>query len=74
MQLLTEFSHDELEVRVVESSPSAAADLKVVFEPTAEVLYAIPALTQSPNFPSEREVLMMVSKVGQWLADQRKNA
>lgn len=44
--------------------------LAVVLENTGEQLYCSPH--SSKVFPSEMETLMMISKIGSWLAEQPK--
>jgi hypothetical protein len=47
--------------------------LAVVLENTGEVLHTIPQLGASErSYPSETQQLMMISKIGTWLATQPK--
>ena len=44
--------------------------LTVVLENTGEVLHTIPL--SGTTYPTEPQQLMMVSKIGQWLATQKE--
>jgi hypothetical protein len=68
--LRCEFSSDELDVQIAELPAYASEDFLVSLG--AEILHAIPALAPSPQFPTDREVLMMVSKIGTHLAEERR--
>jgi len=69
-----EFDESALAVEVEREADElgASEDLKVLFESTGEVLHSIPMLTPAPAPPTEMESLVMISKVGAWLASAQR--
>ena len=55
----------QLEVEVVKSDDPLSDSLSVVLENTGEVLVGGKA------YPTETQQLMMISKIGTWLADHK---
>ena len=68
-QLRSEFDSAQLHVEVVKAEPTAPDDFEVVLENTGEVLHSIP-MGAPAEYPDEMAVLLMISKVGGWVAEQ----
>ena len=68
-----EFDRSILQVDVVKQDALAKSteDFSIVLENNGEKLHTIP-LGGSPEFPTEMDSLMMVSKIGTWLSEQPK--
>lgn len=64
--LESEFQPSQLQVEVVKSEDPLSDGLSVVFDNTGEVLLGGKA------YPTETQQLMMISKIGVWLAAQPK--
>jgi hypothetical protein len=72
-QLESEFQSSQLKVDVMKATTPLSDGLAVVLENTGEVLHTIPQLGASErSYPSETQQLMMISKIGTWLATQPK--